>query len=60
MKITYESIDYNAQRLIDEVVALPFEYADECNDADHQRILTIGIIRGILDMAKVMRQVIDA
>lgn len=60
MRITYENINYNALRLIDEVVGLPFEYADEGNDADHQRILTIGIIRGILDMAKAMKEVIDA
>lgn len=60
MKITYENINYYALRLIDEVVGLPFEYADEGNDADHQRILTIGIVRGILDMAKAMREVLDA
>lgn len=60
MRITCDSIDYNAQQLIDAVVGLPFEYSDESNDADHQRILTIGIIRGILDMAKAMREVLDA
>lgn len=60
MRITYDNINYNALQLIDEVVGLPFEYSDESNDADHQRILTIGIIRGILDMAKAMREVLDA
>jgi len=60
MRITYDNINYNALQLIDEVVALPFEYSDESNDADHQRILTIGIVRGILDMAKAMKEVLDA
>lgn len=60
MRITYDNINYNALQLIDEVVGLPFEYSDECNDADHQRILTVGIIRGILDMSKAMREVLDA
>lgn len=60
MKITTDNIDYNATRLIDEYMASPFEYAEQSDCADHQRVFTLGYIRGVLNMARTMKEVIYA
>ena len=60
MKIDYENIHYNAQRLIDEYTGSPYEYADQSDDADHQRLVTLGYIRGIIEMAHAMEEVLKS
>lgn len=59
MRINRESINYNAKRLIDENV-LPWEMDEQNDDSDHQRIVTLGYIRGVLDMARAMEEVLEA
>ena len=59
MKITEDSIDYNAVRLIKDN-ALPFEMSEQNDDADHQRLITLGYIEGVVDMADAMRGVLRA
>ena len=60
VKITTDNIDYNATRLINDEIGSPYEYADQSDDADHQRLLTLGYIHGVLDMAKTMKEVLKA
>jgi hypothetical protein len=60
MKITADNIDYNATRLIDDEMGCPYEYSEQSDDADHQRLLMIGYIHGVLDMAKTMKEVLKA
>lgn len=58
MKITDDCIDYNTVRLIDDAILSPYDYSEQTDDADHQRILTLGVISGILEMAKAMKEVL--
>lgn len=60
MRINEECINHNASRLIDDVTANPYEWSEQGDDADHQRILTIGYVRGVLDMAKAMKEVLKS
>ena len=59
MRINTENIEYNALRMIDENTA-PYEIADQSEDADHIRLITLGYIRGVLDMADTMKEVLKA
>lgn len=59
MKIAIENIDYNALRLIDEN-SMPWECADSKDEYDHLRLVTSGYIRGVLDMANAMKEVLKA
>lgn len=59
MRITTDNIDYNATRLIDVTIGSPYEYAEQSDDADHTRLLVIGYIQGVLDMAKTMKEVLE-
>ena len=60
MRINEECINHNASRLIDDVTASPYEWVEQGDDADHQRILTIGYVRGVIDMAKAMKEVLKS
>lgn len=60
MKITRESIDYNTIRLIQELMNSFYEVCGDKPDEDHWRIATLGNICGILDMANVMKEVLEA
>ena len=60
VKINEDNIDYNLQRLLDEYVASPFEYAEQSDDADHQRLLTLGYVRGAIDFANELKKVLRA
>lgn len=60
MKIDEGCINHNALRLIDDVTANPYEWAEQNDCADHQRILTIGYVRGVIDMAKELKEVLKA
>jgi len=59
MRITNDTIDYNAFRIIDENT-IPWEMYEQNDDADHQRIITLGYIRGVMDMANAMKEVLKA
>ena len=60
MKITNDCIDHNATRLIDDEIGCPYEYAEQSDEADHQRLLTLGYIHGVLDMARITKEVMKA
>lgn len=60
MRINHENIEYNTVRLIKEIVGIPFEYSQQSDDSDHLRLITLGYIRGVLDMADTMKEVLKA
>ena len=57
MKITEDCINHNAMKLIDES-NLPWEMYEANDDADHQRLISMGYNSGVLDMAKAMKEVL--
>lgn len=59
MKIDEACINHNALRLINEIVESPYEYVEQDKNADHCRLMTIGAVRGVLDMAEAMKGVLS-
>ncbi len=59
MKIDEACINHNALRLINEIVESPYEYGDQDETADHLRLLTLGAVRGVLDMAAAMKKALS-
>lgn len=59
MKIDEACINHNALRLINEIVESPYEYCDQDETTDHLRLLTLGAVRGVLDMAEAMKGVLS-
>ena len=59
MKIDEACINHNAVKLISEIVGIPYEYGDQDETADHFRLMTLGAVRGVLDMAKAMKEVLS-
>ena len=57
MKIDEGQIDFSALRTIEAIIGSPYEYADGDNDQDNQRLLTLGAIRGVLDLANELKGV---
>ena len=60
MRINEDNIDYNVQRLIDEYIDDPFMYAENDVENDNKRLLMLGYVRGVLDFAKCMKEVLKA
>lgn len=58
MKIDEECINHNALRLIKEIVGLPFEYNDQNDDSDHMRLVTIGFVRGVIELADALKEAV--
>lgn len=58
MKIDYSNIDYNALRLIGEMVSELYEFTDSDANMENMRIATLGEIRGICQMAATMKEVL--
>lgn len=58
MKITEDSINHNLALLIEEMVGLPFEYSEGTDDADHQRLITLGYVKGAIDFANRLKEVL--
>ncbi len=58
MKIDEASINHNALRLIDEIISCPFDYCEDKPEEDHMRLLTLGEISGIIEMANEMKKVL--
>ena len=54
MKITEDCINHNAMQIIDEN-NVPWEMYEANDDADHQRLITMGYVRGVLEMAQTMK-----
>lgn len=59
MKIDEACINHNAVRLINEIMGNPYEYGDQDESTDHLRLLTLGEVRGVLDMAEAMKAVLS-
>lgn len=59
MKISAENIDYNTVRLINENTD-PWALSGQSDDAANERLIMLGYIRGVLDMAKAMKEVLKA
>ena len=58
MKIDSGQIDYSALRVIENIVGNPAEYSGYDSDQDNERLLVIGAIRGVLDLANELRIVL--
>ena len=58
MKIDEGCIEHNATRLIEEYTQCIWELTDEKNDEDHTRLMTLGFIRGVLEMGQAMKEVL--
>lgn len=54
MRITTDNIDYNALRMIEEVIDIPDEYRND----QAELLLVVAQIKGILDMVRVMKEVL--
>lgn len=59
MKITDDCIDYNTVRLIDEDTD-PWALSGQSDDMDNERLIMLGYIRGVIDMANAMKEVLKA
>lgn len=59
MKITEDCINHNAMQIIDEN-NVPWEMYEADDNADHQRLISMGYNSGVLYMAKVMKEVLKA
>lgn len=58
MKIDEATINHNALKLIDEMISCPFDYCGEKPEEDHMRLVTIGEIAGVIEMANAMKKVL--
>ena len=58
MKIDEGCIDHNATRLIEEYTQCIWELNDD--NQDHIRLVTLGFIRGVLEMGEAMKEVLKA
>lgn len=59
MKIDEACINHTALRLINEIVGCPYEYAEQDKNADHCRLMTLGEVRGVLEMTEAMKKVLS-
>ena len=56
MKVTEDSVNHNALLLIEDAVGCPFEFTDE--EDKTTLIVSLSYIKGVLDMAKAMKEII--
>lgn len=58
MKITEADIDHNAVRLIKEL--LPWEMCDETDSDGNLRIMALGYMQGVCELAEELKKVLNA
>lgn len=58
MKIDEDCVNYNCTRLIEEYTQCIWEMEDD--NQDHIRLMTLGFIRGVLEMGEAMKEVLKA
>lgn len=58
MKIGEEDINHNAIRLIDEIEV--WDISGTADGEDGLRIMTLGYIKGVTEMAKALKEVLKA
>lgn len=56
MKINEECIDHNVTRLIEEYTQCIWELDDDIHD--HVRLMTLGYIRGVLELGEALKEVL--
>ena len=59
MRITADNIDYNTVRLIDENMN-PWSLSEATDTMDNERLIILGYIQGVIDMANAMKEVLKA
>jgi len=60
MKIDEACINHNAVRIIDDIVSNVWEMSREDESEDHWRLMALGEICGIIDLAKSLKEVLEA
>lgn len=62
MKITEDSIDYNAVRLIRDLIDTRYELIDNDKPAQERgyTLMTLGEIAGVIEMAEAIKEVLRA
>lgn len=58
MSITEDIINQEVVALVEEVIGCCFEITGDNATGEHWRIMTLGEISGIVDMAKAMKEVL--
>ena len=58
MKINEESINYNVARLVENYTQCIWEIDEDSHD--HIRLMTLGYIRGVVEMGEAMKEVLKA
>lgn len=56
MKIDEASINHNVVRLVGGL--LPFEMADRTDDTDNLRIMSLGYVQGVCELADELKKVL--
>ena len=59
MKIDEACINHNVILALDENI-LPWEMSEQDDNTDHQRLITLGYTRGVLDLARMLKEVLKA
>ena len=54
--INVDNINSTVLQLIDDNVVSPWEYCDPTEESDHIRLVTLGYIRGALDLADELKK----
>lgn len=58
MKIDESCINHNVVGIISDAVDVPERYSSEDDNSDHIRLITLGYIRGVIDLANVLKEVL--
>ena len=59
MKIDESCINYNALRLIEEIVTNAYDVSGGEVSDDHWRLMVLGEISGIIDLARALKEVLE-
>lgn len=58
MKIDEACINHNVTRMLKDVIDTPWEYSEDDAGMDHIRLVTLGYVKGILDFAETLKEVL--
>ena len=60
MNADESTIEKIALQLIRQTVGLPFEYSESDGQADHMRLVTLGYVYGICEMADALKEALES
>lgn len=60
MKLNADNINYYVNELISQELGCVYEYADPSDEADHQRLVSLGFIQGVLRLADKLKEAANA